>query len=100
MASRTYLQLIRENRDFRRLWIAAVISMLGEWVQHHRSLFPHIGIHWQRIPAWFVVYRANGRLRHLTAVYWTHGRPIQSENVDGRVKPHAGGLCPLFPLGQ
>ena len=31
MASRTYLQLIRENRDFRRLWIAAVISMLGEW---------------------------------------------------------------------
>ena len=31
MASRTYLQLIRENRDFRRLWIAAVISMWGEW---------------------------------------------------------------------
>lgn len=31
MASRTYLQLIRENRDFRRLWIASVISMLGEW---------------------------------------------------------------------
>ena len=31
MASRTYLQLIRENRDFRKLWIAAVISMLGEW---------------------------------------------------------------------
>lgn len=31
MASRTYLQLVRENRDFRRLWIAAVISMLGEW---------------------------------------------------------------------
>ena len=31
MASRTYSQLIRENREFRRLWIAAVISMLGEW---------------------------------------------------------------------
>ena len=31
MTSRTYSQLIRENRDFRRLWIAAVISMLGEW---------------------------------------------------------------------
>jgi len=31
MASRTYGQLIRENRDFRQLWIAAVISMLGEW---------------------------------------------------------------------
>ena len=31
MGSRTYLQLIRENRDFRRLWIASVISMLGEW---------------------------------------------------------------------
>ena len=31
MASRTYLQLIRENKDFRQLWIAAVISMLGEW---------------------------------------------------------------------
>ena len=31
MASRTYGQLIRENRDFRQLWVAAVISMLGEW---------------------------------------------------------------------
>ena len=31
MTSRTYTQLIRENREFRRLWIAAVISMLGEW---------------------------------------------------------------------
>ncbi|MDP6200473.1 MAG: MFS transporter, partial [Candidatus Poseidonia sp.] len=31
MPSRTYGQLIRENRDFRQLWIAAVISMLGEW---------------------------------------------------------------------
>lgn len=31
MASRSYGQLIRENRDFRQLWIAAVISMLGEW---------------------------------------------------------------------
>ena len=31
MTSRTYSQLIRENREFRRLWIAAVISMLGEW---------------------------------------------------------------------
>ncbi|MCH1617048.1 MAG: MFS transporter, partial [Candidatus Poseidonia sp.] len=31
MASRTYTELIRENREFRRLWVAAVISMLGEW---------------------------------------------------------------------
>ncbi len=31
MASRTYVQLVRENRDFRRLWIAAIISMMGEW---------------------------------------------------------------------
>ena len=31
MTSRTYGQLIRENRDFRQLWIAAVVSMLGEW---------------------------------------------------------------------
>ena len=31
MASRTYLQLVRENKAFRRLWIAAVISMLGQW---------------------------------------------------------------------
>ena len=31
MTSRTYGHLIRENRDFRQLWIAAVISMLGEW---------------------------------------------------------------------
>ncbi len=31
MASRSYGQLMRENRDFRQLWIAAVISMLGEW---------------------------------------------------------------------
>ena len=31
MAPRSYGELVRENRDFRRLWIAAVISMLGEW---------------------------------------------------------------------
>jgi len=31
MASRTYVQLVRENKAFRRLWIAAVISMLGQW---------------------------------------------------------------------
>ena len=31
MAPRSYSELVRENRDFRRLWIAAVISMLGEW---------------------------------------------------------------------
>ena len=31
MASRGYVALVRENRDFRKLWIAAVISMLGEW---------------------------------------------------------------------
>ena len=31
MSSRTYVQLVRENKAFRRLWIAAVISMLGQW---------------------------------------------------------------------
>jgi len=31
MPSRTYVQLVRENKAFRRLWIAAVISMLGQW---------------------------------------------------------------------
>ena len=31
MSSRGYVQLVRENRDFRKLWIAAVISMMGEW---------------------------------------------------------------------
>ena len=31
MSSRGYIQLVRENRDFRKLWIAAVISMMGEW---------------------------------------------------------------------
>jgi MFS family permease len=31
MASRTYVELVRENRDFRQLWIAAIISMMGEW---------------------------------------------------------------------
>ena len=31
MKSRTYLELIRDNKDFRQLWIAAVISMLGQW---------------------------------------------------------------------
>ena len=31
MAPRSYVELVRENRDFRRLWLAAVISMLGEW---------------------------------------------------------------------
>lgn len=31
MSSRGYIQLVRENREFRKLWIAAVISMMGEW---------------------------------------------------------------------
>ena len=31
MASRSYVALVRENRDFRKLWIASVISMMGEW---------------------------------------------------------------------
>ena len=31
MANRSYLALVRENRDFRKLWIASVISMMGEW---------------------------------------------------------------------
>ena len=31
MSSRSYWALVRENRDFRKLWIASVISMMGEW---------------------------------------------------------------------
>ena len=31
MASRSYWALVRENRDFRKLWLASVISMMGEW---------------------------------------------------------------------
>jgi MFS family permease len=31
MAARSYWALVRDNRDFRKLWIAAVISMMGEW---------------------------------------------------------------------
>jgi len=31
VSSRGYIQLVRENREFRKLWIAAVISMMGEW---------------------------------------------------------------------
>ena len=31
MESRSYYELVRDNKDFRQLWIAAVISMLGEW---------------------------------------------------------------------
>ena len=31
MKQRSYLSLIRENKEFRRLWIAAVVSMLGQW---------------------------------------------------------------------
>ena len=26
-----YLQLLRNNRDFRHLWLAEVISFLGDW---------------------------------------------------------------------
>ena len=43
MASRTYLQLIRENKDFRQLWIAAVISMLGECCLLYTSPSPRDG---------------------------------------------------------
>ncbi|MEL0331337.1 MAG: MFS transporter [Candidatus Poseidoniales archaeon] len=31
MTQRSYRSLIRENKEFRRLWTAAVISMLGQW---------------------------------------------------------------------
>ena len=31
MASLTYMQLLRDNRPFRRLWIGQVISELGNW---------------------------------------------------------------------
>ena len=31
MEGRSYTQLVRENKEFRQLWIAAVISMMGEW---------------------------------------------------------------------
>ena len=31
MAARSYWALVRDNGDFRKLWIAAVISMMGEW---------------------------------------------------------------------
>jgi len=27
----SYVELVSRNKDFRRLWLAAVISMLGEW---------------------------------------------------------------------
>ncbi|MBT5660504.1 MAG: MFS transporter, partial [Euryarchaeota archaeon] len=31
MTDKSYVELVSRNKDFRRLWIAAVISMLGEW---------------------------------------------------------------------
>jgi hypothetical protein len=31
MDSLTYIQLIRRNQSFRRLWIGQVISELGNW---------------------------------------------------------------------
>ena len=31
MTGKSYVELVSRNKDFRRLWIAAVISMLGEW---------------------------------------------------------------------
>ena len=31
MTSRSYVALVKENKDFRKLWLAAVLSMLGEW---------------------------------------------------------------------
>tara|TARA_B110000444_G_scaffold260535_1_gene307897 strand:- start:5144 stop:6400 length:1257 start_codon:yes stop_codon:yes gene_type:complete len=31
LTGNSYVELVSRNKDFRRLWIAAVISMLGEW---------------------------------------------------------------------
>jgi MFS family permease len=31
LTGKSYVELVSRNKDFRRLWIAAVISMLGEW---------------------------------------------------------------------
>src|SRR5512141_1699559 len=31
MSPRTYLRLVRGNRNFRRLWAAQVVSELGDW---------------------------------------------------------------------
>lgn len=31
MSGKSYIELVSRNKDFRHLWIAAVISMLGEW---------------------------------------------------------------------
>lgn len=31
MEGRSYTALVRDNKEFRQLWIAAVISMMGEW---------------------------------------------------------------------
>src|SRR5579863_2467955 len=28
---RAYLRLVRENRNFRRLWVAQIVSELGDW---------------------------------------------------------------------
>jgi len=31
VAQKSYLELVSRNKEFRRLWLAAVISMIGEW---------------------------------------------------------------------
>lgn len=37
-AARGYLELLRVNRDFRRLWLGQVVSQLGDWL-HYVALF-------------------------------------------------------------
>ena len=39
-----YIEILRENRDFRRFWFANIISMIGEWF-NLIALFVLIDLH-------------------------------------------------------
>ncbi len=77
MTQRSYRSLIRENKEFRRLWTAAVISMLGQWF-NTIAVLAYPRIHGKRVSSGIVVHGSHGRFRRFTAAHRVVCRPVQS----------------------
>jgi hypothetical protein len=40
-----YLQLLRHNRNFRRLWMAQIVSEIGDWFYTLANLQPAVAVY-------------------------------------------------------
>ena len=96
----SYVQLVRENREFRQLWIAAVISMLGEWFNTIALFFlilEYTGSEFL-LGMLFTVRMAGFAI--LAAVHWAACRPIQQKDAHGGLKFAASRFCFVLLAGQ